>query len=52
MGLQEGHPEKNGVTVDLKDLVSEVRARLQRIEHEDRVADMAGATRDLSVREM
>jgi histidyl-tRNA synthetase len=30
MGLQDGHPEKEGVLVDLKDLVSEVKRRLQR----------------------
>ena len=28
MGLPEGHPEKEGVLVDLADLVSEVRKRL------------------------
>ncbi|CAM1505637.1 Fc.00g112740.m01.CDS01 [Cosmosporella sp. VM-42] len=30
MGLQEGHPEKEGILVDLKDMAREVRARLQR----------------------
>lgn len=30
MGLREGHPEKEGVLVDLSDLVDEVRKRLQR----------------------
>ena len=28
MGLPEGHPEKNGVMVDMKDLVQEVRQKL------------------------
>jgi hypothetical protein len=28
MGLPEGHPEKDGVLVDMKDLVSEVQKRL------------------------
>ena len=30
MGLQDGHPEKEGVLVDLSDLVPEVRKRLRR----------------------
>jgi histidyl-tRNA synthetase len=30
MGLQEGHPEKDGVLVNLSELVSEVRQRLRR----------------------
>ena len=30
MGLPEGHPEKDGVLVDTKDLVREVRERLRR----------------------
>jgi hypothetical protein len=29
MGLPEGHPEKDGVLVDLKDLVPEVQRRLR-----------------------
>ena len=32
LGLPEGHPEKDGVLVDLKDLVSEIRTRLVRKE--------------------
>lgn len=32
MGLQEGHPEKDGVMVELKDLIGEVRERLRRKE--------------------
>ncbi|KAI4143314.1 MAG: hypothetical protein LQ340_007048 [Diploschistes diacapsis] len=35
MGLPDGHPEKDGVPVDLKDLVSEVRARLRRKAEEE-----------------
>jgi histidyl-tRNA synthetase len=30
MGLRDGHPEKEGVLVDLKDLVAEVRTRISR----------------------
>ena len=30
MGLQEGHPEKEGILVDLKDMAREVKVRLQR----------------------
>ena len=30
MGLQEGHPEKEGVLVNLSDLVAEVKARIKR----------------------
>jgi len=29
-GLKEGHPEKNGVLVDLSDLVFEVKQRIKR----------------------
>ena len=29
MGLKDGHPEKEGVLVDLADLVSEVKRRLE-----------------------
>lgn len=29
MGLQEGHPEKDGVMVGITDLVEEVKARLK-----------------------
>lgn len=29
-GLLEGHPEKNGVLVDLSDLVSEIKKRIDR----------------------
>jgi histidyl-tRNA synthetase len=30
MGLRDGHPEKEGVLVDLKDLVVEVKQRIRR----------------------
>lgn len=30
LGLQEGHPEKEGVLVNLSDLVEEVRTRIRR----------------------
>lgn len=30
MGLREGHPEKEGVLVDLDDIVPEIRKRLER----------------------
>lgn len=30
MGLQEGHPEKEGILVDLDDMAREVKVRLQR----------------------
>ncbi|KAL9102762.1 MAG: hypothetical protein Q9163_002124 [Psora crenata] len=37
MGLPEGHAEKDGVMVDLSDLVDEVRTRLKRKEASDKV---------------
>ena len=30
MGLEEGHPEKEGVLVDLSSLVDEVKSRISR----------------------
>lgn len=30
MGLQEGHPEKEGILVSLKDMAQEIKVRLQR----------------------
>lgn len=30
MGLQDGHPEKEGVLVSLEDMTSEMKARLER----------------------
>lgn len=41
MGLQEGHPEKEGILVDQKDMVAEVKARLQRKKELDAVAKQA-----------
>ena len=49
MGLPEGHPEKNGVTIDLADLVREVKERLRRKEKEyddgEGVAEVGEVTR-------
>lgn len=33
MGLRDGHPEKEGVLIDLKDIVEQVQQRLQRKEN-------------------
>ena len=30
MGLPEGHPEKEGVSVDIKDLVNEIKLRIEK----------------------
>ena len=51
MGLPEGHPEKDGVMVDLKDLVAEVRSRLRKKTEEDAVGPVAEGTNGLSVAE-
>lgn len=51
MGLPEGHPEKDGVMVDLKDLVSEVRMRLSKKADGDAVGSVAESTNGLSVAE-
>jgi len=40
-GLREGHPEKDGVLVNLEDLVSELRRRLERKEELDDMARQA-----------
>ena len=48
MGLAEGHSEKDGVMVDLKDLVAEVRARLKRKTDEDAVEPIAASTNGFS----
>ena len=45
LGLPEGHPEKEGVLVDLKDLVPEVKARLQAKEE----GSLAGGVKELSL---
>ena len=39
MGLPEGHPEKNGVLIDTKDLVKEVREKLKRKAEDDGLVD-------------
>ena len=49
MGLPEGHPEKDGVMVDLKELVPEVQVRIRRKEEEDGVGGITAATNGLSV---
>lgn len=45
MGLQEGHPEKDGVLVEKRALVSEVKARLKRKEEEGEVEGEKGGGR-------
>ena len=43
MGLQDGHPEKEGILVDLKDMVAEVKLRIDRKrELESLVVDAEG----------
>ncbi len=50
MGLPEGHPEKDGVMVDLSNLVPEVQARIRRKkEEDDGVASISASTNGLSV---
>ncbi|KAF2716735.1 histidyl-tRNA synthetase [Polychaeton citri CBS 116435] len=41
MGLPEGHPEKEGVVVEMSKLVEEVKQRLQKWELEDGLQDMS-----------
>lgn len=43
MGLEEGHPEKEGVLVDLVSLVGEVKSRLAR----KNGASVEGLTKEL-----
>ena len=45
MGLQDGHPEKEGVLVDLKDMTQEVKIRLQRKKELDNVTRQAEGLR-------
>lgn len=45
MGLREGHPEKNGVLVNLADIVPEIRKRLQRKATLDQLAQEAEGLR-------
>ena len=42
LGLQEGHPEKDGVLVELQDLIEEVKSRLAKKRTEDGTEDGAG----------
>lgn len=51
LGLQDGHPEKDGVLVDLKVLVPEVKARLQKKGEQDSVGSLAETADGLSVAE-
>jgi len=45
MGLREGHPEKEGVLVNLSELVDEVRQRLQRKRELDEMTKQAEGLR-------
>ena len=45
MGLRDGHPEKEGVLVNLKDLVSEVRNRISRKSKLDEMVQQAEGLR-------
>lgn len=52
MGLPEGHPEKDGVLVDMADLVPEVRKRLaSKIEGETPkvMSDIADKTAEMVI---
>lgn len=51
MGLQDGHPEKDGVMVNLKDLVTEIQSRLHKKAEGDAVSSMTASTNGLSVAE-
>jgi len=44
-GLREGHPEKEGVLVELKDLVSEVKQRIKRKSELDGIVQEAEGLR-------
>ena len=44
MGLPEGHPEKDGVLVDLDRLVEEVRERLRKLEEVERAEEMGNSS--------
>lgn len=45
MGLRDGHPEKDGVLVDLADIVPEIRQRLKRKANLDQLAQEAEGLR-------
>ena len=50
MELPEGHPEKNGLLVDMKKLAVEVKKRLAlRAETTGELAELVGTTEGLSV---
>lgn len=50
MGLPEGHPEKDGVMVDLQNLVPEVQSRIRKKkEVEDGVNSISASANGLSV---
>jgi histidyl-tRNA synthetase len=50
MGLPEGHPEKDGVLVDIKDLTVEIKKRLaMKAETTGQLADLVGSTVALTV---
>lgn len=48
MGLSDGHPEKDGVLVDIKTLSTEIRQRLETIYKNDGVdKELAGKVDEL-----
>lgn len=50
LGLPEGHPEKDGVMLDLKNLVPEVQSRMRKKrEEEDGVNSISASTNGLSI---
>lgn len=50
MGLPEGHPEKDGVLVDIKDLTTEIKKRLaMKAATTGPLADLVGSTVALTV---
>jgi histidyl-tRNA synthetase len=49
LGLPEGHPEKDGVLVDLSGLATDVRKRLERKEKGHSVEEVAETVKELSV---
>jgi histidyl-tRNA synthetase len=50
MGLPEGHPEKDGVLVDIKDLTTEIKKRLaMKAATTGQLADLVGSVVALTV---
>lgn len=50
MGLPEGHPEKDGVILDLKNLVAEVQSRMRKKREDgDGVNTISASTNGLSI---